>query len=82
MFDLKFIGDFVKGILAASAVETPSPLSPSPWQGEGELLERGAPPLLNTPLLAFACVHFSKVSFRGTKSLLLNFPLSFEGEGD
>jgi len=32
-------------------VETPSPVSPSPYEGEGELIERGAPPLLNTPIM-------------------------------
>ena len=31
-------------------VVTPSPVSPSPWQGEGEELERGAAPLLDAPL--------------------------------
>ncbi len=47
---LQFIRGFLKWILAAFTVETPSPLSPSPCQGEGELLERGVSPLLDTPL--------------------------------
>ena len=72
---LIFMQGCVNRLYHSQLVETPSPVSPSPYQGEGELVERGASPLLYTPLL--------KGSFRGTKSLLHNhLPLSFEGEGD
>ncbi|MCJ7764059.1 MAG: hypothetical protein MUO90_02735, partial [Dehalococcoidales bacterium] len=67
---LQFIGGFVKRVLAAFAVETLSPLSPSPCQVEGELSERGLSPLLNTPLLEFVYNPLSKGSFRGTQPLL------------
>ncbi len=98
MFILQFIGDFCKWVLSAFAVETPSPLSPSPCQEEGELLERGVSPLLNTPIFDFACNPLFKGcsitllkgisstlligSFRGTKSLFSCLPLFFKGEGD
>jgi len=47
---------FIKGYLQRQSpyllVETLSPLSPSPYQGEGEeILLRGAKPLLHTLLL-------------------------------
>jgi len=35
--------------LSSLMIATLSPLSPSPYKGEGELLERGASPLLDTP---------------------------------
>jgi len=56
-----FIRGYFKELCPSILVETPSPLSPSPCQGEGELTERGASPLLYTPLLIG--------SFRGTQSL-------------
>jgi len=58
---LIFMQGCVNRLYHSQLVETPSPVSPSPYQGEGELVERGASPLLYTPLL--------KGSFRGTKSL-------------
>jgi hypothetical protein len=49
---------------------TPSPLSPSPWQGEGELIERGASPLLDTPIRRRDNTRlkdkFNKGKFEGT----------------
>jgi len=47
---LRFIQGCLKGLRHSLLVETPSPVSPSPYQGEGELIERGASPLLYTPL--------------------------------
>jgi hypothetical protein len=41
-----FIGDGFKG-LCSLFVGTLSPLSLSPYEGEGKLLERGVSPLLN-----------------------------------
>jgi len=40
----------VNRLYPSLSLETPSPVSPSPWQGEGDLIERGAPPLLYTRL--------------------------------
>jgi len=52
---MQFISHFtIRGCLKGFypfLLVTPSPLSPSPWQGEGELIERGASPLLDTPLI-------------------------------
>jgi hypothetical protein len=77
-----FIGDGFKRVCSVILGTTPSPLSPSPYQGEGELLERGVSPLLNTPFFEASSSSLIKGSFRGTKSLFFSLPLSFEGEGD
>jgi hypothetical protein len=47
---LRFIRGYFKWLNLSLGIRTPSPLSPSPWQGEGELLKRGASPLLDTPI--------------------------------
>ena len=39
----------LKGFNSSMMIRTLSPLSPSPYEGEGELLERGVSPLLYTP---------------------------------
>jgi hypothetical protein len=57
---MKSIREYVGGFHPSLLEETPSPVSPSPYEGEGELLERGASPLLDTPFLAGI--------FRGTQS--------------
>ena len=51
MKSLKYIQGCVNRLYHSPLVTTPSPVSPSPYQGEGELIERGASPLLYTPLL-------------------------------
>jgi len=61
MKSLRFTQECRNRLCPSQLVETPSPLSPSPYEGEGELIERGASPLLYTPLLIG--------SFRGTQSL-------------
>ena len=51
MKSLRFTQGCRNRLCPSLSVETPSPLSPSPYQGEGELIERGASPLLYTRLL-------------------------------
>ena len=48
---LRFIQGCVNRLCHSLLGTTPSPVSPSPCQGEGEEIERGASPLLYTPLL-------------------------------
>jgi len=44
----RFIRGYFKELCPSILVETPSPLSPSPYQGEGELTERGTQSLSTT----------------------------------
>ena len=48
---LRFLMGYIKGLYSSLGVGTLSPVSPSPYQGEGEVIERGASPLLHTRLL-------------------------------
>jgi hypothetical protein len=51
MKSLESMQGYMNRLYHSQLIETPSPLSPSPYEGEGELIERGAPPLLNTPFV-------------------------------
>ena len=51
MKSLRFTQGCRNRLCPSLSVETPSPLSPSPYQGEGEGIERGASPLFLHPVI-------------------------------
>jgi hypothetical protein len=71
-FIMRFFGGYIKGLDSFLSATTLSPVSPSPYQGEGGFLERGVSPLLDTPFISDSSIALSWVGFTKLNSTLYN----------